>query len=68
MGDNPHYAPRWRRILLERYNLSDHNLPKIQENDPITRYFGLSKGQVFRIVRRSETAGRYVTYRIVWST
>lgn len=54
-----------KQTLLTRYGLKESELGQIQRGDPVARYFGLNKGQVFKIVRSSQTAGRYVSYRIV---
>ena len=41
------------------------NLPKIRPEDPVVKAIDAKPGDVLRITRESQTAGVFVTYRIV---
>jgi DNA-directed RNA polymerase I, II, and III subunit RPABC1 len=54
-----------KKELLKIYKAKEGQLPKMLSSDPVARYFGAKKGQVFKITRVSESSGNYIYYRIV---
>lgn len=53
------------RALFRRLHIRPWQIPWIRSNDPLVKAVGAKPGDVLKIVRRSETAGEGVIYRLV---
>ena len=51
--------------LLKRYRISLGHLPRISSSDPVIEAIGGNVGDVVKIMRKSQTAGQSVYYRVV---
>jgi len=51
--------------LYARYQIGPEQLPKIYHDDPVVLSIGARIGDVIKIVRKSMTAGRAESYRLV---
>lgn len=51
--------------LLEKYNISKGQLPKIFSNDPAIKKIDAKPGDVIKITRKSPTAGKTVVHKVV---
>lgn len=54
-----------RNDLVRKYRASLRNFPLMLSSDPVARYYGALPGTMFKITRKSPTAGEYVLYRVV---
>ena len=54
--------------LLNTYNITQGDLPKMAVTDPVSRAIGTREGDVVKITRKSTTAGQSVAYRLVVGT
>ncbi len=51
--------------LLENYNISIKELPRIAKTDPAIIPLGVKPGDVIKITRKSQTASEAIFYRVV---
>ncbi len=51
--------------LLSTYHITREQLPKIYHDDPAVKAIKARPGDVIRIVRESQTAGRAESFRLV---
>jgi DNA-directed RNA polymerase subunit H (RpoH/RPB5) len=51
--------------VMEVYNTTNRQMPKILLEDPVSRYYNAKTGMIFKILPPSETAGLTVTYCLV---
>ena len=53
--------------VLEKYNVTKGQLPKIFSNDPVVKRINADPGDILKITRESQTAGKSIFYRVVVS-
>ena len=51
--------------LLTKYNCKKNQLKKIKISDPMSEYYAAKLGDVFKIIRKSNSSGLYTDYRVV---
>jgi len=51
--------------LLKKYGINIRQLPRILVTDPVVKLLNAKVGDVIKIIRKSETAGETVYYRVV---
>lgn len=51
--------------VLEIYKCKPEQIPQYAINDPLVKYYGLKHGEMCKIIRKSQTSGTSIYYRIV---
>jgi len=54
-----------KQQILTHFKVNEKKMPGIQISDPVCRYFNAKEGQMFKIIRKSNTTGESLYYRIV---
>jgi DNA-directed RNA polymerase subunit H len=54
-----------QKEIMEKFNITPDQLPKILNTDPVSIFIGAQPGQIIKITRESRTAKEAVAYRLV---
>ena len=54
-----------KKEVLEKFKVTESQLPKISASDPVIKIIEAAPGNVVKITRKSKTAGEAVYYRLV---
>ncbi|CAN0917068.1 DNA-directed RNA polymerase V subunit 5C [Linum grandiflorum] len=54
-----------KQLLLNKYKIEDKQLPRLQQNDAMVKYYGMEKGQVVKIGYEGGLIDSMTTYRCV---
>lgn len=54
-----------RQKLLHDYRVQPYQLPRLKASDPAVKVIGARPGDIIRVTRNSQTAGKYISYRYV---
>jgi DNA-directed RNA polymerase subunit H len=53
------------KVVLNQFKVTPHQLPLIKNSDPVVKATGAKPGDILKITRDSQTAGRAIAYRYV---
>jgi len=53
------------KVVLDQFKVTPHQLPLIKNSDPVVKAIGAKPGDILKITRDSQTAGRAIAYRHV---
>lgn len=53
------------KAVLDQFKVTPHQLPLIKDSDPVAKAVGAKAGDILKITRDSQTAGKAIAYRYV---